>query len=141
GQIAQTLGLSLASLKRLTQTEEFRDIYENTLVDIGHSPRLKSTRTSIDEMLPVAARVIRNLLTDPNTPPGVKLKAAQHILEYAPKDGGSGDQVKEFQAFLSAFADKARETVRVTVPDAYQDAMKQFADPDVIDAVVEELPS
>jgi len=139
-QIADALGISLASLKRLTQTEQFRDIYEAALVDIGHSPRLKNVRASIDEMLPVAARVIRNILIDPNAPAGVRLKAATSILEYAPKDGGGGDQIKEFTAFLATFGEKSKERVTISVPNDYAAAMKQFADPDTVDAVVTELP-
>jgi hypothetical protein len=139
-QIAEQLGMSVPALKRLMQTELFRDTYEEALVDIGHSPRLKNVRTAIDEMLPMAARVIRNIMNDPDAPPGVRLKAAQNILEYAPKDNGGGDQVKEFAAFLLSFKDKS-DAVKITVPTAYADAMRQFADDNVVDATsVEILP-
>jgi len=139
-QIAEAMGMSLSKMKRLTQTDAFRDAYEATIVEIGHSPRLKNVRSSIDEMLPVAARVMRSILLDPTAPAGVRLKAATTILEYAPKEAGSGDQIKEFQNFLSTFATKAN-AVTVTVPDSYSEAMKQFADLDVVDAVAVDLPS
>ena len=138
-QIAEQLGMSLDKLKRMMQTEAFRDLYEAQLVDIGHSPRLKQARASIDELLPLATRVVRNILTDPNAPPGVRLKAAEKILEYAPKDNGVGDQVKEFTAFLAVFQNKT-DKVTVTVPNEYADAMKRFAEPEIVDAEVTELP-
>jgi hypothetical protein len=79
--IAQELDLSPAQLKDLTKTPEFDAAYNMLFAELGHDPRFRAVQGALADMLPLAVRELKNLLTLPGTPAGVRLKAAEKIMD------------------------------------------------------------
>src|SRR5215217_410422 len=41
-QIAEEMGLSVSALKRLTNDPQFQEVYDQTMIQLGHHPRLQA---------------------------------------------------------------------------------------------------
>ena len=79
-EIAQELGLSPNQLRDLTKTEEFDAAYTMLFAELGHDPRFRAAQAAVGDLLPLAVRELKALLTGPRTPAGVKLKAVEKVL-------------------------------------------------------------
>jgi hypothetical protein len=79
-EIAQELGLSPHQLRDLTKTEEFDAAYGMLFAELGHDPRFRAAQAAVGDLLPLAVRELKALLTGPRTPAGVKLKAVEKVL-------------------------------------------------------------
>src|SRR5512140_3592243 len=62
-QISEELGISISELKRLTRKPKFQQIYDQATVAIGHDPRLQAVSSAMSDLLPLAYRELRSLLT------------------------------------------------------------------------------
>lgn len=80
-EIAQELNLTVKQLKYMTQSEEFKAIYDEYFSELGHDPRLKATRAGLVDLLPLAYTRFRGLLDDTTTPATVMLKAVEKVFE------------------------------------------------------------
>jgi len=142
-QIADQLGLSKDQLKRLTQTDDFRRIYESALIEVGHSPRLGLTKQAIDEMLPLAARTVRSIMTDGGAPAGVRLKAAELVLGYAEiKGNAQQNQVEAFKNFMSAMNVRQLDqqgSLDFAVPAEFTSALADFVDGEAVEIPASQL--
>ncbi len=101
-QIAEELGISVMALKDLTKTQEFMEAYDMHFAELGHDPRLRSAQAAIVELLPLAVRQLKNLLTDGDVPPSVQFRAIEKIIELngiGPTKGGQMDR-SELMEFL-----------------------------------------
>jgi hypothetical protein len=79
--IAVELGISVMALKDLTKTQEFMDVYDVHFTELGHDPRTKGARAALADMLPMAVRQLKALLSAGETPASVKMKAIEKIFE------------------------------------------------------------
>lgn len=80
-EIAQELGISVMALKDLTKTEEFIACYNQHFSELGHDPRLRSSQAALVDMLPQAIKQLKEMLTDPDTPAGVRLKVIERVIQ------------------------------------------------------------
>jgi hypothetical protein len=101
-QIAHELGVSLPTLKTLTKTQAFMDTYSLYFAELGHDPRLRASQAAISDMLPVAIRELKVMLTDPSVSPSVRFQVIKEIIRLngidQPKTGQSDKQ--ELNEFL-----------------------------------------
>jgi predicted transcriptional regulator len=80
-EIAQELGISVMALKDLTKTEEFIACYNQHFAEQGHDPRLRSSQAALVDMLPEAIKQLKEMLTNPGTPAGVRLKVIERVIQ------------------------------------------------------------
>ena len=101
-QIAQALGISVMALKDLTKTQEFIEVYDQHFAELGHDPRLKSAQAAIVDLLPMAVRQLRELLSGSDVPASVRFRAIEKVIELngiGPQKGGQMDR-HELMEFL-----------------------------------------
>ena len=141
-EIADRLGLSVSSLKRLVLTPEFTRIYEEALAMLGHSPRLMATAQALPDLLPAAYRTLRRLVTSADVPDAVALKAAERILainrvgsernEEDPRD------LAKFLEVTGTHVDGDLNVLQFQMPPAYKAMFeKTFGNMPVIDVLPE----
>jgi hypothetical protein len=106
------------------------------LVKLGRDPRFRAAQASLCELLPVAILQLRNILTQPSTSAGVRLRAVEKVLQLnclkEPEQQASDR--KALAEFLVTHNIKF-ESVGMYVPQEYQDAYN-----DVVDGEVSEPP-
>jgi hypothetical protein len=138
-EIAAELDLTVKQLKYLTQSEEFKAIYEEYFSDLGHDPRLKATRAGLVDLLPLAHARFRGLLQSSDTPATVMLKAVEKVFELngvKPQASQVSDR-KELAEFLGK-NNLHLTQINFNVPGEYADALEEVVEGDVIS---ERLPS
>jgi len=127
-EIAEELGISVHGLKDLTRTPEFDKAYNDLQPELGHDPRYRAARTALMDMLPNAIVELKNLLTNTRTPPTVKLKAIEKVLELNNIDAPSvHNERQEIVQFLIDNRIDARQfgfTVPVEYMEAYQASLE-----------------
>lgn len=117
-EIAQELDITVKQLKYMTQSEEFKAIYEDHFSELGHDPRLKATRAGLVDLLPLAHSRFRGLLESTDTPATVLLKAVEKVLELngvKPQASKISDR-KELAEFLGG-RDVTLTQVNINMPD------------------------
>jgi hypothetical protein len=134
-QMAEELKITVSQLKDLTRSEEFSNLYNQHFIELGHDPRLKATQAAIVDMLPMAQRELKALLSGPMVPAGVKLKAITEILRLGgveqPK--AAVNDKKELAEFLMK-AGVNIENLNVNLPTEYRDIIEA-------QVIVPELPT
>lgn len=138
-EIAQELGMTVKQLKYMTQSEEFKIIYEDYFSELGHDPRLKATRAGLVDLLPLAHARFRGLLESTTTPATVLLKAVEKVLELngvKPQASKISDR-KELAEFLDGNSLNLTQ-INITVPDQYDEALGDVIAGQVVN---ETLPS
>lgn len=101
-EIAGELGVSIMALKDLTKTQEFIEVYDQHFAELGHDPRLRSAQAAIVDLLPLAVRELKELVSDKSVPPSVRFRAVEKILDLngvGPQKGGQLDR-HELMEFL-----------------------------------------
>ncbi len=141
-QIADELGISMSELKRLTKKPEFQRIYDETTVAIGHDPRIQAVASGMSDLLPLAYRRMRELLTKDDVRDDVRLKAVLEVMKanHVGEDGGVEDP-RELTNFLKANGVRVEGDMIVIagLPDDYRKAFEKFNCPtgtDIVDAEV-----
>jgi hypothetical protein len=79
--IADDLKISLVYLKQITKTQEFMDRYNEHFVELGHDPRLRVAQAAMADLLPLAVRQLRGLLTEERVPHTVRLSAIREVFK------------------------------------------------------------
>lgn len=129
--ISAALGISVPTLKKLTKSQEFLSKYNEHFADLGHDPRLKAGQAALIDMLPTAVRELKNLITNPETPPTVKLGAIKEVIRLngiEPESTGQSDNA-EFAGFLKAAGlgiEQANLTVQLSAD--YQKHIQNYID-------------
>lgn len=127
-EIASELGVSVPTLKDLTKTEEFMAKYSEYFVDLGHDPRIKATQAAVSDMLPLAIRELRNLLTNSRAGGQAKLNAIKEIFRLSGLDAPK--QATNDRSELAEFLKGAGvniEQMNVVMPPEYLQAMRDYA--------------
>jgi hypothetical protein len=135
--IARELGLSPAQLKDLTKTPEFDTAYNMLFAELGHDPRFRAVQGALADMLPLAIRELKNLLLQPNTPAGVRLKAAEKIMDLngisKPQQQHSDRQ--ELVRFLVEHKINL-ENIRLPTPPEYAEAVQNYLPEEIVEGEV-----
>lgn len=135
--IAQELDLSPAQLKDLTKTPEFDAAYNMLFAELGHDPRFRAVQGALADMLPLAIRELKNLLLQPNTPAGVRLKAAEKIMDLngisKPQQQHSDRQ--ELVRFLVEHKINL-EDIRLPTPPEYAAAVQNYLPEEIVEGEV-----
>jgi len=134
-QIAEELGLTLAQLKDLTRDEKFEQIYDDMFAAAQHDPRYKATQAALIDMLPAAAKRLREILldgTDNASLRAIELLFKQTAIAIAPPDQGSDR--KELAEFL------VTHQIRLDVPPVYKEALEKYGVQPAVEGEWTELP-
>lgn len=142
-QMCDDLGITLRQLKTLTNTELFKEIYEDHFDELGHDPRLRAVQAGITDLLPVAFIELRRALTSQDVPWTVKYKAIMDVMKLngiQPKPTVQSDR-RELAEFLGTLPGIVVENMNVAVlPDGYEDAVDAAEAGDVIDIQPTNIP-
>lgn len=125
--IAAELDMSVHQLKALTKTPEFNLAYNALFPDIGHDPRYKAAQGALSDMLPAAIQQLKSLLTNPQTPPSVRLKAVDKVLSLnaVAQEGNKASDRSEMVKFLTQ-QNISMQDVKILVPEDYMKAMVEY---------------
>jgi hypothetical protein len=138
-EIAEELGLSPAQLRDLTKTDEFDAAYTTLFAELGHDPRFRAAQAAVGDLLPLAIRELKTLLTGPRTPAGVKLKAVEKVLALnglsnSPPPHSDRQELAEF---LGKHNLSLTQVNNFNVPPEYTERMSNFHE--VFNGEVEEV--
>lgn len=144
-EIAQSLDMSLASLKRLSQTTEFNATYQNALSVVGHDPRLAAITSSLGDLLPMAYRRLKTILGNPQGDDRVAMRAIEKLFEWTKlTESDASDDPAALTAFFKNNGVQVEgnlQLVNINVPSEYLEAFGKFLSPgkvpEVIDLVAE----
>lgn len=128
-EIANELGLTVRQLKYLTQSEEFKETYEDYFSELGHDPRLKATRAGMTDLLPLAYSRFLGLLESNNTPATVLMKAIEKVFELngvRPQQSQVSDR-KELAEFLGRSGLQLTQ-ININVPEEYEEALGEVVE-------------
>ena len=137
-QIAEELGLTVARLKDITKKPEFDAAYNQLHAELGHDPRFRAAQGAMADMLPLAIRQLKSLLSGTQTPAGVRLKAIEAVMKLnglqEPQPQGTDRQ--ELAKFLVEHH-VTLDAVGMIVPDeyrqAYEGAMSDVVEGEIVD--------
>lgn len=131
-EIARELGISVMALKDLTKTEEFIAAYDAHFAELGQDPRSKSARAALTDMLPLAVRQLRSLLASAGTPPTVKMKAIEKVLELngiGPAKEGIMDRNELMNFLREANISITQNNINTApLPQDYQENISAYVD-------------
>ncbi len=132
--ISDTLGISLAALKRLTKTSEFQVIYGDALSQVGHDPRLGAIKNSLTDLLPAAYRRLTTIITNRAGDDRTAMRAIEKLFEWTQAtNGGPQDDPQMFSNFLGQHGvtiEGNLNVLKVDLPPEYQDAFRRFLRPE-----------
>jgi hypothetical protein len=143
-QIADEMGISVSSLKRLTNDPQFQEVYDEVLVNLGHHPRLQALNTQLPELIPDAYRALKRLLA-PGTAHTAQVSAVKLLFDTL----RIGDQVREedpqalenFMKGKGVVIQNNVMNVNLPIPDEYRDAFQKWMGGDVVEAKATEVPA
>jgi hypothetical protein len=139
-EIADSLGLSLSKLKRMTQTGEFQRLYDEALATVGHDPRLQAVKSSLGDLLPAARRRLGTIITSGDD--RTAMRAIEKLFTWTGvEDGVQNEDPAAFANFLQRHGAVLQADVNilnVNIPPQYQDAFSRFLSPQRMDTDVVE---
>jgi len=134
-EMCDELGVSNKTIKRLTETDLFKEIYEDHLSTLGHDPRLQAVQSGLIDLLPYAFEQLKVAVTGLNVPWTVKYKAIQDIMRLngiQPKAVAQSDR-KELAEFLGGLSRAPQiGEMHVHLPESYRDAQRAAEDGDIV---------
>lgn len=137
-EIANALGISVVTLKKLTKSQEFTDKYNEHFADLGHDPRLKASQAALVDLLPKAIRELGGLVVSDSVSPTVKLGAIKEVIRLngmEPVGAGMSDNAEYAQFLKKAGVNVENATINVSLPEEYRDAINNY-----VDGKYEEIP-
>ena len=141
-QIADELGVSLQTLRQLTKTQEFMDRYNEHFAELGHDPRLRVAQAAMVDLLPVAMRQLRSLLTEERVPHAVRLSAIKEIIrlngiENAPPFSDKNELTK-FLKDANVTTVVQNNTINNNMPPEYAQKIAAYTEGTFVDSVAAE---
>lgn len=130
-EIADQLGISVMALKDLTKTQEFIDVYDQHFAELGHDPRLKSAQAAIVDLLPLAVRELRELLTDGDVPASVRFRAIEKVIELngiGPAKGGAMDRHELMEFLKGTNIQLTQNNIQATIPTPFEGDINAYVD-------------
>jgi hypothetical protein len=80
-QIAEEMGISVSTLKRLTQKPEFQAKYDEVLMGLGHHPRLQAVNQQLPELMPLAYQALKSVLVGQRVAATAKVQAVKLLFD------------------------------------------------------------
>jgi hypothetical protein len=142
-QIADELHISLQWLRQLTKTKEFMDCYNEHFVELGHDPRLRATQAALADLLPVAFRQLRGLLTRSGVSDTVRLNTIREVLKLnGIEDAPPVSDKSELAKFLKEANLTVVQNNNVTnnVPAEFAEKIKEYTEGTYTEIPSEEMP-
>ena len=130
-QIADAMGMSVSTLKRLTTEPLFQEIYDEQLMQLGHHPRLQALNAQLPELIPHSYQAMRRLLS-PGTAHTAQVAAVK--LLWDTMDIGSHLQEEDpavIGNFLAAKGinieqNNTQININLPIPEDYQEAFRRL---------------
>jgi hypothetical protein len=129
-EIARELDMSVPALHDLTKSDEFNEIYNEYFAELGHDPRIKVSQQALADMVPVAIRTLKEIISDPEATTSARLKAVEMVFRMAgveriqPRESDKS----ELQSFLLGKGVNI-EQVNIALPPALRRAEQLLASP------------
>lgn len=141
-QIADTLGINLAELKRLTKDPDFIRVHEESLVQIGHDPRLRTVVAQLSDLLPTAFQTVKALMA-PGVQDQTRLKAALEVMRLnRVEDSAGGEDPRELRSFLQRQGVVVQgdfNFLKLNIPTEYANAFQKYFS-EVVDGESRDIP-
>jgi hypothetical protein len=129
--IAEQLGISIMALKDLTKSQEFIDKYDQHFAELGHDPRLRSAQAAIVDLLPMAVKELRELITGGDVPASVKFRAIEKVIELngiGPQKGGQMDRHELMEFLRGANINLMQNNINAPVPALYEGDISAYVE-------------
>lgn len=142
-EIAGEMSLSIHQLRELTKTEEFEIAYNDLFLELGKDPRYKAAQGALADMLPLAMGQLRDILTNPRTPAGTRLKAVEKIMNLNGLENIAPQQSNRQELVEYLVENNINiDAVNIALPEIYQNKMEEVieAEFDIEKAQVEPTP-
>lgn len=144
-QIADELGVSLAAMKRMTQDPDFQAIYEETLMNLGHHPRLQVLNANLPELGVASFRALSEILNNSRASATARVAAAKLVWDTL---GLAQQRKDEDPAAISNFlkdrgVNVQADTININlpIPDEYREALARLMGAEAVDATVTDVPA
>jgi len=120
----------LSALKRLTQSPQFQDIYDNAMLMVGHHPRMLALQAGLPELIPLAHRALRRLLS-PGTAHTAQVAAVKLLFDTLDVAGQqTADDPTQLNNFLTQNGVSVEGdlvvNVNLPIPKEYQAAFERL---------------
>src|SRR5689334_16452267 len=140
-QIAEEMGITVSALKRLTNSPQFQEVYDEYMMQLGHHPRLQALSTQLPELAPLAFQALKRMLM-PGTAHTAQVSAIKLLFDTLQ----IGSQVREEDPVaLTNFMQSKGVTVQnnnfiFNIPNEYRQAFQRWMGGDVVDAQATDVP-
>jgi hypothetical protein len=143
-QIADEMGIAVASLKRLTNDPQFQELYDEVLMNLGHHPRLQALNSQLPELIPDAYRALKRLLG-----PGIAHTAQVSAIKLLYDTLNISQQVREedpqalenFMRSKGVIVQNNVMNVNLPIPEEYRDAFQKWMGGDIVEGKAEDVPA
>jgi hypothetical protein len=135
-EIAEELGITVSQLKTLTNSEQFERVYNELFADLGHDPRYRAAQAQVSDLLPLAVKSHRDILSREGVADGVRLRAVQEVYKLNNLKGAQGDQ-SDREALARFLLENELSEPKISVPEEYSEAEGKYL-PDVVEGEYEE---
>ena len=125
-QIAHELNVGVDMLKDLSKSPEFDNAYNALFAEIGHDPRFRAAQAALSDMLPIANKRLKDLLTDQHTPATALMRAIENVqrLNGLVEPQQPGSERRELAEFLKNH--DININFNLGIPQEYTDALNHL---------------
>lgn len=130
-QMAEQLGLpSIQAYKDLTRSQDYLDVYNAAIVEVGHHPRYKAVQGKLVDLLVKATNKLEQILDDPQAKNSDKLRAIETVFKHTGIGAKPADQ-KDDREELAEF--EMRHAIFVLPEPEYVEAMRKYGLGEVVE--------
>jgi hypothetical protein len=132
-EMAEELDITVRQLKTITESDLFKELYEEQFSTLGQDPRLQAVQQGLSDLLPQAFVELRRALSNEDVPWTVKFNAIKEVLKLngiIAKTPAMSDR-KELAEFLGSAGINIGE-MNVNVSHEYQDAVDRAEAGDIV---------
>lgn len=123
-EIAREMDMSIHQVREITKTEEFEIAYNDLFLELGKDPRYKAAQGALADMLPIAMGQLRDILTNPRTPAGTRLKAVEKIMNLNGLENIAPQQSNRQELVEYLVENNINiDAVNIALPDMYMEQM------------------
>lgn len=141
-EIAREMDMSIYQVREITKTEEFEIAYNDLFLELGKDPRYKAAQGALADMLPIAMGQLRDILTNPRTPAGTRLKAVEKIMNLNGLENIAPQQSNRQELVEYLVENNINiDAVNIALPDIYQEQMDDVIEAEFDIEKAQEAPS
>lgn len=145
-QIADGMNMSVSTLKRLTQDPYFQEVYDATLMQLGHHPRLQALNSQLPDLIPTAYQALRRLLS-PGTAHTAQVAAVKLLFDTLKvSEMLREDNPEELSNFMASKGviiqqNNTQINVNLPIPEEYKDAFRRLVGAEEIAIDATDIPT